>query len=165
MLVNILKGTQLVVAITATILAGLIWPGIMVLIPVGIGVSYIILSMGACRDRKLSMWLACLVSASVALLSALAIGANDFAIMRTDSEMGEAPAAAVSPGGNVVWLDTIPDERMAELRRVHAIDVRTQTVVALLLIFVAFGSAAVLVMHGFAWRWLIFGKPGPSWSP
>ena len=46
MLINSLKWSQLIVAIAATILAGLIWPGIMVVIPVTIGVLYIASATG-----------------------------------------------------------------------------------------------------------------------
>ncbi len=49
------------VAIAATILAGLIWPGIMVVIPVTIGVLYIASAAGAIREWRPLMWLACLI--------------------------------------------------------------------------------------------------------
>ena len=52
MLVNSLKWSQLMVAIAATILAGLIWPGIMVVIPVTIGVLYIASAAGAIREWR-----------------------------------------------------------------------------------------------------------------
>lgn len=158
MLVSILKWTQFVVSIAATILASLIWPGVMVLIPVGIGILYIILAAGACRDRRLSMWLAFLMSAGIAVLTSLAIGANDFAVLRIDSELREIPFVAVSPSGDVVELDSISDETMAELQRIHAASARSQTVMVILLIFVSLGSGAVLVMHAFAWRWLVFSR-------
>jgi hypothetical protein len=162
MLVSILKWTQFLVAIAVTILAGLIWPGVMVVIPVGIGIIYIILATGACRDWKLSMWLACLMSVGVALLSTIAVGVNDFSIMRIDSDMSEVPALAVSPSGNVVQLDSISNGTTAELRRIHATAAKMQTIVATLLIFVSLGSCAVVLMHAIAWRWMIFGKVGDS---
>ncbi len=77
------------VAIAATILAGLIWPGIMVVIPVTIGVLYIASAAGAIREWRPLMWLACLISIGVAVLSTAAVSANDFAVFQLSSDMGD----------------------------------------------------------------------------
>lgn len=158
MLVNSLKWTQLVVAIATTILAGLIWPGIMVVIPVAIGVFYVGSAAGAIRDWRLLIWSACLISAGVSVLSTTAVVANDFAILQLHSEMGDPPMVAVSPNGGIVILDSIPDAATVEMRRIHASAVKRQIITVALLLLVSIGSCAVVLMHGYAWRWLILGK-------
>jgi len=104
------------------------------------------------------MWSACLISAGVAVLSTTAVVANDFAVLQINSEMGDPPMAAVSPNGGIVVLDSIPDAVIAEMRRIHASAVKRQIITVALLLLVSIGSCAVILMHGFAWRWLILGK-------
>jgi len=146
------------VAIAATILAGLIWPGIMVVIPVTIGVLYIASAAGAIREWRPLMWLACLISIGVAVLSTAAVSANDFAVFQLSSDMGDPPMVAVSPTGEIVVLDSIPDAATAEMRRINASAVKMQTITVALLLLVSIGSCAVVLMHGVAWRWVILGK-------
>ncbi len=146
------------VAIAATILAGLIWPGIMVVIPIAIGVLYVVSAAGAIREWRPLMWLACLISVGVAVLSTAALVANNFAIFQIDSDMGNPPMVAVSPTGEIVVLDSIPDAAIAEMRRINASAVKMQTVTVALLLLVSIGSCAVVLMHGIAWRWVILGK-------
>lgn len=155
MLVKRLKSTQLLVAILTTILCGLIFPGVMVVFVLAIGVFYIVAAAGAIRDCKPLMWSACLLSIGVAALSVTAVVANDFAVLRIESEMGDPPMVAVSPGGSVSSLHEIPEEALKEMRREHASELRWQRVVAALLLLVSIGSCAVVLMHGFAWKWLV----------
>lgn len=153
-LVKRLKWTQLVVAIATTMLSGLVWPGVMVVIPVAIGVFYIVSAAGAFRDWKPLMWSACLLSLGVAGLSTTAVVANDFAVFRAESEMGDLPMVALPPDGGLIELDSIPENSRAEMRRDYASVVRRQRVIATLLLLVSIGSCAVVLMHGYAWKWL-----------
>jgi hypothetical protein len=157
-LVKGLKWTQLVVAIAATVLAGLIWPGVMVVIPVAIGVFYVVSAAGAIRDWKPLVWSACLLSIGVAVLSTTAVVANDFAVLQIDSEMGDPPMVAVSPTRGTIVLDSIPEATLAEMRRNYASVVKRQKITVALLLLVSIGSCAVVLMHGYAWKWLILGK-------
>lgn len=157
MLVTILKWTQLAVAVAATVLAGLIWPGIMVVIPVAMGVAYAAFAAGAIRNHKPSIWIACALSIAVAMLSTGTLSANGFAILNIEREMGPIPPVAVSSGGDVVMLDSIPESAREEIRRIHASAVRRQEIIATLLLLVSVGSCAVVLLHGVAWRWMISG--------
>jgi hypothetical protein len=130
----------------------------MVLIPVAIGVFYVFAAAGAIRDWRPLVWAACLLSIGVAVLSTTAIVASDFSVLKIDSEMGDPPMVAVSPNGGTVLLDSIPGAVTAEMRRMHASAVKRQKITVALLLLVSIGSSAVVVMHGFAWRWLIHGK-------
>ena len=154
-LVTRLKWTQLIVAVATTILAGLIWPGIMVVIPVAIGVFYVISAAGALRDWKPLMWSACLLSLAVAVFSTTAVVANDFAVFRIESEMGDPPLVAMSPNGGHVQLERIPESTLIEMRRDYASAINRQRVIAALLLLISIGSCAVVVMYGRAWKWLI----------
>lgn len=155
MIVTRLKWTQLVVAIATTILAGLIWPGVMVVIPISIGIFYVFSAAGAFRDSKPLVWSACLLSLAVAVLSTTAVVANDFAVLRIESEMGGTPLVAVSPNGSQIALDSIPESTLVEMRRRYASAVKRQRVTAALLLLVSVGSCAVVIMHGRAWKWLL----------
>ncbi len=146
------------VAIAATILAGLFWPGIMVVIPIAIGVIYVVSAAGAIRDWRLLIWLACLMSVGVAVISTAAVSAIDFAVFQLSSDMGDPPMVAVSPTGETVVLDNIPDTTMAEMRRIHGSAVKMQKIRMAFLLIVSIGSCAVVFLHGFAWRWVILGK-------
>lgn len=159
MLVSRLKWAQLAVAVAATILAGLFFPGIMVIIPLAIGVLYIASAIGALRDWRPLVWLACLMSVGLAVLSTAAIPAIDFTVFQLSSDMGDPPMVAASPSnGEIVILDSIPDTTIAEMRRVHASAVNMQRIRMVLLLLVSFGSCAVVLMHGIAWRWVILGE-------
>ncbi|MCH8135979.1 MAG: hypothetical protein IIB77_08390 [Proteobacteria bacterium] len=148
------------VAIGATILAGLLYPGIMVVIPLAIGVIYVVSAAGAIRDWRLLIWLACLMSVGVAVISTAAVSAIDFAVFQLSSGMGDPPMVAASPSltGEVVILDSIPDAAIAEMHRIYASSVKMQKIRMALLLLVSIGSGAVVLMHGIAWRWVILGK-------
>jgi len=104
------------------------------------------------------MWLACLITIGVAVLSTAAVSANDFAVFQLSSDMGDPPMVAVSPTGEIVVLDSIPDAATAEIRRINASAMKMQTITVALLLLVSIGSCAVVLMHGVAWRWVILGK-------
>lgn len=146
---------QLVVAVSATVLSGLIWPGVMVVVPVALGVLYVVAAAVAFFDRKPFMWLAGILSLTVLALSTAAILASGFAVFQIESEMGDPPMVAVSPGGGYVELESIPESTLAEMRENYASVVRRQRAIVALLLLVSFGSCAVVIMHGFAWKWLI----------
>lgn len=156
MLVKGLKWTQLVVAIATTVLASFIWPGVMVVVPVAIGAFYVLSAAGAMRDWKPLVWSACLLSVAVAVLSTMAVVANDFAIFQIDEEMGDPPMVAVSSTGQTIVLDSIPESTLDEMRLNYASDVRRQKISAAMLLLVSIGSCAVVIMHGYAWKWLVF---------
>ena len=158
MVIKWLKWTQLVVAVATTILSGLIFPGAMVVIVIAIGVFYIVSAAGAFRDWKPFIWSACLLSLGVAGLSTNALVADDFAVFRIESEMGDPPMVVVSPGGDVIELDDIPGSSLANMRRDYDSVVRRQRVVAVLLLLVSIGSCAAVLMHTYAWKWLVLGK-------
>lgn len=155
LLLKMLKWTQLVVAVTAAVLSGLIWPGVMVVIPVAIGVFYVISAAGAFRDWKPAMWSAFLLSLGVLGLSTTAIFANNFGVFRIESEMGDPPMVVVSSTGDHRKIDSIPEGTLVEMRRDYASVVARQRVIAALMLLVAVGSWAVVFMHGFAWQWLV----------
>lgn len=154
MLVSMLKWTQLVVAIAATVLAGLLWPGIMVVIPVAIGIFYVVAAAGAMRDWKPLMWSACLLSIGIAVLSTTAVVGNDFAVFQIESEMGSPPMVAMSPTEGTILLDRYPEATLAEMRRNYASVVKRQKITVALLLLVSIGSCAVVLLHGYAWKWL-----------
>lgn len=151
-MINRLRWTQLVVAIATTILAGLVWPGVMVVISVSIGVIYIDSAIGAIRDWRPLVWTACVLSAGVAILSTTAVVSNDFAVLRIDSQMGEPPKVAVSPTGGLIALESIPDDVLAEMHSNYASDVKRQRVTVGLLLLVSLGSCAVVLLHLYAWQ-------------
>lgn len=156
MLIEGLKWTQLVVAIATTILASFIWPGVMVAIPVAVGIFYVVSAAGAIRDWKPLVWSACLLSVAVAVLSTMAVVANDFAIFQIDEEMGVPPTVAVSSTGRTIVLDSIPASMLDQMRLNHASDVRKRKILVAMVLLVSIGSCAVVVMHGYAWKWLVF---------
>jgi len=128
----------------------------MVVIPVAIGLFYIFAAVGAFRDWKPLVWSACLLSLGVLFLCTTAIVANNFAVFRIESEMGKPPMVAVSPTGNIIELENIPESTLAEMRKDYASMVRRQRLMVALLSIVAAGSCAVVLMHGLAWKWLVF---------
>ncbi len=68
-----LKILQLFVSTSVIVLFWLIYPGALVVIATGVGLCYLLSSLGAMRDNRMAIWFAFIFSAATSVLSALSV--------------------------------------------------------------------------------------------
>ena len=160
MLINSLKWTQLAVAFAATLVlgAGLLLPGAMAIMALPVGFHYILAAVGAILNWRPAMWLACLASFVVALSFTALGGSRAYFAFQQNSVTSAMPTAAVTATGEVIVLDNLPAEALAEYQRRQASIRRRDTFETTLLLLVAAGSWAVVLLHALEWRWMVSGK-------
>lgn len=72
-MISFLKFTQLTIAIAVNVLFLLIYPGVMVFFAIGVGIIYVLVSIGAILENRFAIWAALIFSAFTAVLSAIAV--------------------------------------------------------------------------------------------
>ena len=86
-MVKTLKLIQLAIPIEAIVLFWLIYPGVMVIFASGVGVLYLLASIGSLRDNRVAIWLAFVFSTLTAIFSSL--GVNRFLLNGFDYFTGD----------------------------------------------------------------------------
>lgn len=157
MLLRILKGIQLVVAIAITLATGAGWilPGVMALFVMPVLLLYLIWTVRAAFNHRLSIWLALLSTTSVAvLLGAMGVSMLNNTVLAGDPRARQIPLVALGPQGVVVRLSP---EALPELRRIQAEIDRRERLHASVLLLIGMGAWVVVGLHVMEWRWA-FGR-------
>jgi predicted PurR-regulated permease PerM len=153
MRLRILKGIQLMVAIAITLAtgAGWLWPGVMALFVMPAFLLYVIWTVRAAFNHRLSVWLALLSTTVVAvLLGALGVSMVTNTFRSGDPRASQIPLVALSPQGVVVRL---PPEALPELRRIQAEIDRRERLHASVLLLIGIGAWVVMGLHVMEWQW------------
>ena len=150
-----LKSVQLVVAIATTLLlgAGLVPPDpVISLFLVPFGALYGVWAVRSLYDRRWSIWLAFVSTIMVALVMGALGGLMTHSAL---SSHPYHPAVALDATGAVVEL---PPGALQVLEHSQAQSDRRERAHAAILLFVAAGACAVLVLYAFEWRWAFMRK-------
>ncbi len=152
-----LKAVQLVVAIATTLLlgAGLVPPDPVVsFLLVPFGVLYVVWAVRTLYDGRWSIWLACVSTVMVAIVMSALGGATAPSAF---SSQRYYPAVAVDATGAAVEL---PPGALPALEHSQALSDRNARAQAAMLLLVAAGAWAVLVLYAVEWRWAFMRNNG-----
>ncbi len=141
-----IQWVQLLLAIIATALAAISFPGIMVVIPVALCLLYVAVSAWAISEAKLPRIAAFSMTLLVAAISIFIIGA-EFFFERSSGEIdfGSGRIMTMDANGEVFEIESPTPEQLARLEEIQRNSSRMDALRTLMLFVVAIVSAGIII--------------------